>query len=102
MKINEITVDIIEHIAMKLHRERMKAYILYYHGEELKGISEHEVEYNAASKLNINDIYLRYSINANYPCKDQFCMTYRVTDKIIDENENIILIARECEKISAK
>lgn len=85
---NEKTKRALQEYGIEIYNEGNKnAYII-----TMDPNIKEEIEYNIAKELHVNDNYMKYSIDLNVPCKDQFVMLYKVLDKIIDEEENIILI----------
>lgn len=72
-----------------------EGYLLYFHSKELKGISVNSVDYESAKILNVGDKYIQYSVDFDIPCKKNFFIIYIISNKIVDENNNIILISSE-------
>ncbi|WP_026893781.1 hypothetical protein [Clostridiisalibacter paucivorans] len=91
---NKDIANLIKNSIEDIYNKSDTAIMLFYHND-IGGISNHEIEYNIAEKLKIGDTYIRYSINERVPCKNDFIMCYQVVEKIIDENNNIILIVHE-------
>ena len=67
---------------------------------ELGGTASREIDYDIAKKVLKDDIYIDYSINLDYPTKDQFIKPYKIIQKVIDKLGNIILICEEQKSIS--
>ncbi|HWQ71930.1 MAG TPA: hypothetical protein VN370_06355 [Desulfitobacteriaceae bacterium] len=89
----------------------MKSFMIYRNGSNraylLSGkvdreTDSKEIKYQAAEKLQTGDIFLNYSPGMENACQYQFLIPYKVIDKVVDENNNIIIIGEQLAKITVK
>lgn len=96
---NENTSYLLSEVGIEIYKSGgNKAYMLCVINKN-GGIGNYGIDYEIAEKLDINNIYLGYSVNLDIAIKTQFVKPYKIVDKIIDEKHNIILIVEELKNI---
>ena len=55
-----------------------------------------EISYDTALKLNAGEYYMEYTNNQHN--KNEACIIYFINNKIIDKNNNVILVSNEKEQ----
>ena len=86
----QIIVDVLQRAAEEIKNYNSQAFII-----TLKGVclSKYEINYKVAKNLNLNDNYINYSHN------DKYCSVYKISHKLVDDSNNIILISEDDEYI---
>lgn len=95
---NDITKKLVKRCADDLYQAHGQAFHLYFHSE-LEGVTSTEIPKYVAETIRIGESLMDYSINRNISIKQNFVRAFKVIDKIIDENENIIVVTEKNETI---
>lgn len=82
----------------KFYNECNKGFLCYIHNDN-KGTSIYEISKDIAEKLKVGEIYTKYNIDSRVPIKNNVVYAYKVLEKIIDENNNTIIITQNSEII---
>jgi hypothetical protein len=90
----------------------MKSFMIYRNGsnrayllsvkDNIENIDSKEIKYQAAEKLQTGNVFINYSPSMENACQYQFLTPYKVIDKVVDENNNIIIIGKQLPNITVK
>lgn len=98
----DLTKYLLENTSFKIYRNGSNRAYLLSGKDDLGKIDSKEIKYQVAEKLQTGNIFVNYSPSMENACQYQFVTPYEVIDRVIDENNNIIIIGEQLPNITVK
>jgi hypothetical protein len=98
----DLTRCLLEMKSFMIYRNGLnRAYLLSVKGD-MENIDSKEIKYQVAEKLQTGNVFINYSPSMENACQYQFVTPYKVIDRVVDENSNIIIIGEQLPNITVE